>query len=371
MKIWTGILLACALTPALTGAQQKAIPEFDKLRTPSSPAFVILGLSPTRIQRPNTPATVAASFLEDFGNPGGLLPNAYAIEVAPYWLFPHPTLTLDTYARGGPATFVRNFTVSIGTSDSTAANGSGRRMLSAGLRTMLVSARDTAANSSNPCIAEAQHAAAQLSRLVGAAVTAFVLKNPTAPEAVIDSVRKAAFEKAQAEAPPEVRRQIEATTTNCVGVLSVNRGFILDAAGAAAWSFGDGTWETGRTARLGLWLTPAYQFGAGYSVVGIASGAFQGLDADTTASVVDLGVRGIFAFKSVAVSAEGIARRLGGDVQRDWLFRLDLGFDVMLREGVWLTTTFGRDFNAAQARSVLALANIQWSIGDRSINPTR
>lgn len=77
-------------------------------------------------------------------------------------------------------------------------------------------------------------------------------------------------------------------------------------------------------------------------------------------------------FTSAVVVLDGGAhlyRNLGGDVPGDDLWRVDIGLDVELRDGLWLTSTFGRDFNARDARSLLAIANLQWNIGDRSIQP--
>jgi hypothetical protein len=43
--------------------------------------------------------------------------------------------------------------------------------------------------------------------------------------------------------------------------------------------------------------------------------------------------------------------------------------DVLLTKDVWLTTSFGRDFAADDAESLIALASLQWNIGDRSVLP--
>lgn len=85
-------------------AQEKAaaIPQFVTLRTPTSPAFVLLGLTPTTVERPTTPRAVATSFLSHFTEGGGaILPRQFALEVGPYWLWSHPRLTLEDYMSAG------------------------------------------------------------------------------------------------------------------------------------------------------------------------------------------------------------------------------------------------------------------------------
>jgi hypothetical protein len=56
------------------------------LTTPDGPAFVILGVAPSQIARPTTPAGLATSLLSSVQDSTGFIPNNYALEVAPYWL---------------------------------------------------------------------------------------------------------------------------------------------------------------------------------------------------------------------------------------------------------------------------------------------
>lgn len=56
------------------------IPEFHKLRTPTSPGFVILGIAPAQVERPTAPAAFTASLLENAKEALNGLPNSYAVE---------------------------------------------------------------------------------------------------------------------------------------------------------------------------------------------------------------------------------------------------------------------------------------------------
>ena len=122
---------------------QESPPDLFSEKTPDSPAFVALGISPTDIQRPTTPKAFATALATKFQSQGGTatVPQGLAIEVAPYWLTQHPTLTFEQYAESGPRwSWLRNFTVSVATSGTTAKTSNtvaAGTDLSAGLRTTL------------------------------------------------------------------------------------------------------------------------------------------------------------------------------------------------------------------------------------------
>src|SRR6187551_1174237 len=89
--------------------------EFDRIRTPDSPAFVLLGVSPTDIQRPGTPMGLATALSGFVSGGDAALPENLSLEVAPYWLYGHLALTAAKYEQGGLANLYRTFTLSLGT----------------------------------------------------------------------------------------------------------------------------------------------------------------------------------------------------------------------------------------------------------------
>jgi hypothetical protein len=114
---------AVLFVPVAAGAAEPQpppdVPDLYALKTPDSPAFVALGVAPTEIQRPTTPSAMAASLVSAFQSAGGGLsiPQGFAMEIAPYWLASHPTLTFRDYANSGIQTsWYRNATVSFATS---------------------------------------------------------------------------------------------------------------------------------------------------------------------------------------------------------------------------------------------------------------
>ena len=57
--------LVLAALPVAAAAQQQP-PEFDSLRTPSAPAFNVLDIEPSAVERPATPSDAAVSFVNNF-----------------------------------------------------------------------------------------------------------------------------------------------------------------------------------------------------------------------------------------------------------------------------------------------------------------
>ncbi len=94
--------LVAAILPVIAAAPLRAQDslKIDDLRPPTAPAFVLLGAAPTQIERPTSPRSLAVSLASAVASRGdNVLPKDYALEVAPYWLVSHPTLTFDGYYR--------------------------------------------------------------------------------------------------------------------------------------------------------------------------------------------------------------------------------------------------------------------------------
>lgn len=109
--------IIAALLITTHAAAQTEPPDLLVMRTPNSPAFVALGVSPTEIQRPTTPAAFAADVVSRFRSSDGNLtiPQGLAVEVAPYWMVPHYDLTWKDYANEAFSSIYRNATLSLAT----------------------------------------------------------------------------------------------------------------------------------------------------------------------------------------------------------------------------------------------------------------
>src|SRR5262245_49784361 len=110
-------VLVCAIALPVAAAAQAPNAEPIKLtdlKTPASPAFQLLGIAPTDVERPTTPRAFAVSLLSTLQKSDSVLPNGFAMEVAPYWLVPHNQLQFSTYINPSPAQSIRQtFSISV------------------------------------------------------------------------------------------------------------------------------------------------------------------------------------------------------------------------------------------------------------------
>ena len=117
--------------------------ELNELKTPSTPAFTILGLSPTDISRPTLTEPFFMSLANGLNN--GAIASDVAIEATPYWWLPRPKLTYRKYyglkdEEGKSASSFmerlgRTVAISVATSDaSPAIDSMESRNIAAGIR---------------------------------------------------------------------------------------------------------------------------------------------------------------------------------------------------------------------------------------------
>jgi len=115
----------------------------SELKTPSSPAFTILGVQPTDISRPKSYQALETSLFNASGAGGSLvLPNSYALEFSPFWISNHPDLTFDNYVEPNiPNSILQNLSISIATTElkNTTDTSIVERKIGFGLRTMIIS----------------------------------------------------------------------------------------------------------------------------------------------------------------------------------------------------------------------------------------
>lgn len=117
------ILIFLILTTIVKGIFSQKL-ELKELSSPSTPAFTLLGLSPTNISRPN----IAKSFIMSLANGlnGKSIASDIAIETTPFWWASHPGLTYKEYYGLDKRNdldnvfhqIARTFSVSMATSDA-------------------------------------------------------------------------------------------------------------------------------------------------------------------------------------------------------------------------------------------------------------
>jgi hypothetical protein len=113
-------LLLGWVQPSIILAEQ-GLPAFGELQVPNSPAFNLLGISPSVIDRPATPKALGIGLLEASSKSEGNFPRNIALEVTPYWWASHPDLSFkDYYSKTGfGESILQTLAISIGTTETT------------------------------------------------------------------------------------------------------------------------------------------------------------------------------------------------------------------------------------------------------------
>lgn len=349
-------------------AEQEAItvPEGDKLRTPDSPAFAILGVSPTTIQNPTTPRDLAvalSSFLKD----GSLLvPDSLAVETAPYWFLNHDRLTYADYAAADVGQLWRNFSASLGT---TGVAEDGSRSLGVGMRTHV--AFDSAAGACKKYEEKVQ-AVAELGALKLSTAAMIALRTENSPEGIFDDKAfNAALLKLKKDREAAALAALEklATVRDECAKAATARPRVLSLAAAIAWRYAGAKLENSDFISQSYWVTYGQRLGK-LSVLTMGRLQFDEADRGWD-GFVDLGARVIVPRRTYAGSLEVIMRRQAfGDGAGDAELQLRLGLQVeyMVREGSWLSVSFGKGFAAVDAGELFSLASFSASFGEPKIS---
>jgi hypothetical protein len=363
------VLLSAALLEVAGTAAAQEIPEFNKLRTPTSPAFVVLGTTPAEVQRPNTPSSFAFSLLQ--GVSSGLAAGGdFAVEVAPYWLVSHPGLTLDEYYAGGWANnLARTATLSFATvtaEDAAAPSGKSRN-LGLGFRARLLDVTSPSAD----CAVQMDSIGVDLMNLATAINVPIAQEfqgadvNDPATAARIEERKEVLFHQfLQQSLNARQKQRLSADVQACAHELSAREGFQMDFAGAAAWHLPNQEPGLANLSGGAVWLTPSFT-GRNFSWVGV--GRYRWNQDTDGENLIDAGLRGIYAWSDYGLSMELVARHPTENGEDT--YRVSLISDIMLSKDLWLTTSFGRDFTHEDSNSLFAIANLQWNIGKRSLTP--
>jgi len=313
-------LLALAMTARLPAQAGDSLPAFNSVRTPVSPAFVLLGIAPTAVERPNTPADLAFSILNRAATLTGL-PRDVALEISPYWLVKHPRLNWEQDSTRTIATsLLRTMTISVATADL----GTDTRPISGlavGLRAAVASGRLSR---------EAIDQLRQLGTLVDRENLVFdnlikqrrgvlqraltrELKNATSRAdtgrltAKTDSAVRDFVE--QLPISEEYRAAMDSTDEFARDLALSRTGFVLEVAGGLVWAAPGDVVDSARVSRWGAWVTAGYQSPA-WSFVAV--NRFLTAVSDTAQDALDVGLRLIHTERRWAVSAEAVFRAFTG-----------------------------------------------------------
>jgi hypothetical protein len=158
---------------------------------------------------------------------------------------------------------------------------------------------------------------------------------------------------------------------DCEDTIETRRGFALDLAGGLSLAFAD--WKVGRAQAdtYGVWLTPAYLADV-WSLVGMVGHFGRQLDSADSQHSVDVGFRGVYSWRGLAISPEVMGRFLVFDPDPSVQLRWALGVDLRLFEGVWISASIGMDGELPYDKDVplLSILRLEFDTGtDRVLAP--
>jgi len=398
-KVASYLTLLLVLSPVMSVAQDNkadSLADFDMLITPTTPGFALLDKAPNSIQRPSSLTDLSFTFLQET-DALSELPDNFALEVAPYWLFSHPSLTYETY-EGAQNVFedlnvlLQTLAISVATTSETVKNKAGEdsttTKLAWGARLSLARGK---------VVEEFQGKINTLNDLFGTFLQAALAKDPlsihldTTITNELDQVTQAADDNSKVDSLMALVDSLTAMKTirtielsdsisispgladekkkvkTAIGKLKYKRvGFMFDVAGAMVYDFPDRIYEDGERSRWGVWATAGYETKA-FSLLGLVRyvGRSTGLDS----SNVDVGARLTWDPKSrFSLSLEGIRRTIieeAKDVEDSisnstrWAFTLD----YKVAKNKTLSFTVGRNFDGTPSGNVIAAANLVLGFG--------
>ncbi len=362
------LLLGGLLLVARTVQAQDSLSfRIDDARTPSAPAFALLDLEPTAIERPTTPRALAVSLISATDQ-GSMLPQNYALAIAPYWLGDHPTLTFDQYyAAGLGRTMLQSLSLSLATARS---GDSGATALGFGLRTLV------AAGHASPFLATERE------RLT-LAQTAFLLAVDS-----LDQLREQlaalpagdrcdrpcarardALTRAAAEAATDSAAAVAAIRPIALGIQQLDHarvGWAIELAGAVSARFPEGSWDNAEVDRIGIWLTPSYR-PADDHLDFMAVGRFlRTLPSGVEASLLDIGGRVRWDRGPLSLSGEWIYRSRNPDAgPTTTSVRAVALLDYTVSRDLRITGSFGQNYDSdvPGARPLVAQLGIDVGLG--------
>lgn len=327
---WVGLFaLCCVVATPLAGQDEDTLRSF---RTPASPAFVLIGAAPTAVERPGTPQSLVLSLISSLQD-NHFPPKRYALEIAPYWLTRHRTMTFEQYAAPGFwQSVIQTLSISVATT-SVPAPDSGT-VLSFGLRTGYFSNRD--------------------------------LSIVRALRDSLDRVTDSALVARTADARKRWTNRAQHYSLRIQRALREERlGWTVQLATAGAFDFAEDVAQNGKVSRAGVWLTSGYRLAKPRADLLTVVRYTLNERAAPNENFLDLGGRLVFDRDELALSAEYVFRSVTAAGTSRNTYRLTAGADYRLAQDIYVTAAIGRgaDENGPDTAPLVAQIGIDFGLG--------
>ncbi len=377
------LFLSCLNSHCL--AQQDTT-SLNMLLSPNAPGFVLLGVEPLSVERPSNVTDFAVNILN---NTSGLsaLPQNYAVEVAPFWLFGHPTLTYKDYSgdNGVISTMEQTFSISLAISSKfegapdTLSTGMG-----IGVRFSLLQGQidtrfdnyktklDSVVNSIGALNNEIDSVYRKklsmdttLSKLIKANEVASG-RNDTALVALINTQIDARGAELHVAVENEIRSNNQTQLQqlkNLVTSIQLRRlGWKLNVAGGMVLDFPKQVFNNSSIIKYGVWVTGGYEF-QDYSLLGVVRYLVDAKN--SVENNLDLGGRLILTCSpKLSFSGEALYRTLINQAKStNW--KIDFEVDYSMAKNSLVSFTFGRDSQGLQTGNLVSALNFMFGFGSQ------
>ena len=349
------LLLTCA-SVYVHAQETKDLPSLNSIRTPNSPAFSILGVQPTSVERPNTPADIAVA-LDNATEGFKKFPQNFSLEFAPYWMTKKPksvTWQADTMRTVGQSLF-STFSVSAATITKEFEDKE-LRGLSYGFRTLLFSGKTS--KKSIQRIREIEKELDTLARHYSdmALAEEAALRNELRKRLKEDSTQEAKnntlkwFNAERTRINNEKTKRINEEAANAEGeqeeFAPQREGFIVELAYAGAYRNDTINTSSLRKGGYAFWLTPSY-VKDDYSLVGV----FRHLKDSLSNKSTEFGFRFIYTQSRYALSVEYLKGHYQSETALPDRERFSVLFEYLLDKNLWLNISLGDDNKNIQSNN--------------------
>lgn len=372
----TAVLTLGTAAFAQDGAKPATKVKIDDLSAPTSPAFVLLGIAPAAVERPETPKAFTLNLLETVAKSNGV-PRNYALEVAPYWLVSHPNLEFETYQNPGVGqSILQTLAISIGTSpipgETAEADPLGTK-IGLGIRTAIFNGQVNSRFRT-----QLQNRIAKIEPLADVVLDLLIEEDE-----LLDTVRANAGDQAASSrliavqnGISEARQRLEALALEVQSLDAERVGFFLNVAGGQVWTaFADDV-RNSKAEKRGFWVTPSYRWrGCGDADTCEASldaiGVVRVLKEPENNAAWDYGGRVVWkATKELNLSLEAVRRHQQArtaDVEEDSNRTVGL-VEYRIRQDLILFGSFGQDFKELTGKKPLvSFLGLNIGFGDKPV----
>ncbi len=380
----------------ISQAQNAEEISLDLLRAPQSPAFTILGLNPTEIEKPSDPSDLIFS-LGNATNSFTSLPESYALEFSPAWLIKNNRSVKD-FIEKQELPFWQNAIFSVATTTNKNPDSSQYKSMGLGFKTSLF--RGKVAPEFEKQRQELQKLVSIYHGKIAPAKTNFeetnsdYIKINTRIIELRDLDSLTGEEEIELKSLTLERRELLKSfdqfyhdtlssdvldkMKKIVSELDFKRyGWKVDFAMALKLDFPSESFTYSLVPKWSWWLTSGYESKSGFSILTLVryNEYPQKLMLDEndeitfkTVGDLDFGIRLLLEkFNKLTLSTEAIKRLPIAQSDDQITQRYDINMTYELTENKLLTFTFGKDFEGVEYRdgNLLAILNLALGFGNK------